>query len=560
MGEPGQAKSANERQLDGVIAEYLRRVDGGEQVDGTHYIAMEYIDGKPLSNYVSPERPMDERKAALVIRKLAQALSHAHQRGIIHRDLKPSNVMIGPRHEPIVTDFGLARQVNNRQSIRMTQSGMLPGTPAYMPTAERLLELKPGHRLAFAIYKKLTTGGAIGTSVRGPRRRSSTRRKSATIPEYVRWIAIAGATALVVFGLTYWGMKRHSGVLSEPDQPIVAKISDAKPGNANHANPASVTVGEKSALDTTDDRQKAADQATGKPAAGATDLAAKGNAAAASPGLLVAPFDETAARKARSAWAAHLNAPEEVTNSIGMKLVLIPPGEFEMGSPASEQDRSDNEQQHPVKITKPIYLGVYEVTQSEYQRVIGTNPSDFASSGNGKDRVTGQETSRFPVESVSWNDAAAFCKKLSEMEDKTYRLPTEAEWEFACRAGTTTPFHFGSQLNGEQANVNGNFPYGTIKTRPSLRRTTTVGSYAPNEFGLCDMHGNVWEWCADYSDEKYYGNSPDTDPQGPSVGSLRVLRGGSWLDDARNTRSSYRSGLTPVSRYYSFGFRVARTP
>ncbi len=251
--------------------------------------------------------------------------------------------------------------------------------------------------------------------------------------------------------------------------------------------------------------------------------------------------------------------PVHLTNSIGMKLILIPPGEFMMGSPDSEEKRGSHEgPQHQVRITKPFYLGVYQVTQEEYERVMGTNPSYFKT-------ASGQDTSRFPVEQVSWDDALKFCRKLSALPSersagREYRLPTEAEWEYACRAGTTTPFHFGSVLNGRQANHDGNRPYGTSEKGPYLERTTTVGSYSANGFGLYDMHGNVWEWCADWYDEEYYANSPVDDPQGPASGSDRVYRGGCWGNSAGSCRSASRRRLTPVFRGINLGFRLALVP
>ncbi|HQU45660.1 MAG TPA: SUMF1/EgtB/PvdO family nonheme iron enzyme, partial [Pirellulales bacterium] len=235
----------------------------------------------------------------------------------------------------------------------------------------------------------------------------------------------------------------------------------------------------------------------------------------------------------------HGEAPRDVTNSIGMKLRLIPAGRFWMGSPESEVERGGGERRHQVRITRPFYLGVYEVTQAEYKRVMGDNPSDFSSGGKAAVLVSGLDTRRFPVENVSWDDATDFCEKLSDRAGeraagRRYRLPTEAEWEYACRAGTTTPFHFGGELSGRGANCNGNYPYGTSVKGPYLGRTTTVGSYRDraNAFGLYDMHGNVWEWCADWYDSKYYDDSAADDPQGPAAGSFRVIRGGGW-DAAR---------------------------
>src|SRR5262249_22585839 len=157
----------------------------------------------------------------------------------------------------------------------------------------------------------------------------------------------------------------------------------------------------------------------------------------------------------------------------------------------------------------------------------------FAASGGGADKVKQRECRRHPVDSVSWEDAVAFCQKLSEQAEeiskgRTYRLPTEAEWEYACRGGAnaSTPFAFGESLSSKQANFNGNYPYNAARGR-YLERTAPVGSYLPNAFGLFDMHGNLWEWCADWYSEDYYSQSPRQDPPGPPRGTLRVLRGGS---------------------------------
>ena len=211
-----------------------------------------------------------------------------------------------------------------------------------------------------------------------------------------------------------------------------------------------------------------------------------------------------------------------------------------------------------MRISQPFYMGVYEVTQGEYESVMGTNPSWFSKTGFGSSTVNGMNTSKFPVERVSWDDAAEFCQKLSAKDGVTYRLPTEAEWEYAARAGTTTPFHFGSTLNGDKANVNGNYPYGTTTKGAYLKRTTTVGSYPKNAFGLFDMHGNVWEWCEDVYDESLYGkrSGTTTDPKVTSGSEYRVLRGGSWYFNSWNSRSAVRFGFTPDDRVDDFGFRV----
>jgi len=250
------------------------------------------------------------------------------------------------------------------------------------------------------------------------------------------------------------------------------------------------------------------------------------------------------------------------TNSIGMKLKLIPKGSFEMGSPAAEFGRDNDEgPQHTVEISKAFHIGVYEVTQEEYQKVMGTNPSFFSSTGAGAARVAGMNTKRFPVESVSWDDANTYCKKLTDLPAeklarRTYRLPTEAEWEYACRAGTKTPFHYGPSLTSTQANMNGLSPYGGAPNGPNLPRTEEVGKFLPNAFGLYDMHGNVLEWCADWFDTMYYARSARIDPTGGLVGTSRILRGGGWETDGRKCRCTYRSGNTPTNKANTAGFRV----
>ena len=266
---------------------------------------------------------------------------------------------------------------------------------------------------------------------------------------------------------------------------------------------------------------------------------------------------------AGTAYSETKEPPKKLAVDLGggvkLDMTLIPAGEFMMGSQEGEKDWSSGEgPQHRVRITKPFYMGVYEVTQEEYERVMGSNPSDFASSGSSKERVAGQDTRRFPVENVSWNDAVEFCQKLSQKEGKKYRLPTEAEWEYACRGGTTTPFSFGSVLNGRQANCDGNNPYGIEEKGPYLQRTTMAGSYQPNAFGLYDMHGNVWEWCADWYDSSYYAASPVDDPSGSGSGSYRVLRGGGWYGYAGLCRSANRDFNEPGYRH--LGFRVSLVP
>ncbi len=239
----------------------------------------------------------------------------------------------------------------------------------------------------------------------------------------------------------------------------------------------------------------------------------------------------------QAAQAQPKDSPKDFTNSIGMKFVWIKPGSFMMGSPKEEKERFDFETQHKVTLTKGFYMGVYTVTQEQWKEVMGNNPSSFKGEKN------------LPVETVSWDDCQEFIKKLREKDKKQYRLPSEAEWEFACRAGTTTPFHFGETISTDQANYNGDFTYGEGKKGVHRKKTTPVGSFPANAWGLHDMHGNVMEWCQDcWSDYPQKDVVDPTGPEKPEKGESRVLRGGSWSGYPLHCRSANRYGIEPGSR------------
>jgi len=220
-------------------------------------------------------------------------------------------------------------------------------------------------------------------------------------------------------------------------------------------------------------------------------------------------------------------APKEVTyytNEVGMEFVLMPAGELLMGSPRGEPGREANERpQHEVRITRAFCIGAHEVTQEQYAAVMGRNPSKFPGARN-------------PVERVSWHDAVQFCARLSEKDGRTYRLPTEAEWEYACRAGSTTAYSFGSDPPGlgDHAWHSGN----------SGEKPHEVGLKLPNAWGLYDMHGNVWEWCQDWYEDGYRSRAAE-DPTGPTSGSYRCVRGGSWFDYPTPLRSAARGRDDP---------------
>jgi formylglycine-generating enzyme required for sulfatase activity/tRNA A-37 threonylcarbamoyl transferase component Bud32 len=296
------------------------------------------------------------------------------------------------------------------------------------------------------------------------------------------------------------------------------------------------------------------------------------------------------ARAYQQMWANGLGAPLSQTNSIGMRFVLIPPGEFEMGS-TDQEIAADVESRkkytedswscklllsegprHSVKISKPFYLAMFDVTQGEYQAVIGNNPSNFSGTGPHEPRFTpalspkemttrasdakkvaGKDTSRHPVEMISWEDATEFCRKLSALPkeraaQRAYRLPTEAEWEYACRAGSDTRWSFGN----DEASLKDHAWFWDN----AGGMTHPVGQKKPNAWDLYDMHGSVWQWCADWFADDYYRRALSSDPTGAPRGATRVLRGGAWDYSASNCRSAFRFHHVPTVRFDCYGFRV----
>lgn len=320
--------------------------------------------------------------------------------------------------------------------------------------------------------------------------------------------------------------------------------------------------------------------------------------------VLAGAIGEACFRAPHPAVAAEPAAqPKEVVNSIGMKLQLIPVGSFTMGTSKEEIDRlpkafpglrrewfEDECPAHQVRITRPFYLGAYEVTVGQFRKFVAdagykTDAERDEKGGYGWTETVVKfeqdpkytwrnpgfaQTDEHPVVNVSWNDAVAFCKWLRQKEGQTYRLPTEAEWEYACRAGTTTWYSCGD--DPEMLATVGNVADAAAKEKLSKLQalsyiaardgyvfTAPVGRFQPNDFGLYDMHGNVWEYCADRYAAWYYAVSPADDPSGASVGAGRVFRGGGWDFGVWRCGAAYRRWISPDDRDDFLGFRVARS-
>lgn len=549
-----------------------------EYADPSHqarpYLVMDYFPGQSLAAYLKERGALSAADLHQVASRIAQAMQAAHVQGILHRDLKPDNVLVrqeGDQWQVKIIDFGLAL---GRKAIETSQaaSASVPtilgasvaGTLRYAPP-EQLgdLAVPPGPYSDVFAFGKLCCQALFLT----------------TEPKRRHWDAVPKALA----DLLEKCMEHAPRDRPENFEPVLAVLANLNLP-AITALPAATTAGDL--VGQVEDLLKVASEAH----ADARVLTEQHHDHAAAATLLLRVpehlrdkelFDAVCQRRDRVAQldreirqavsVAHLDglrtrvaallalqpdrddlrrllatlpsgpAPGDIhTNALGMRFAWIPAGTFLQGSPPQEEGHQENEFQHRVTLSRGFYLGVTPVTQAEWQAIQGNNPSHF----KGDSR---------PVEQASWSDCQEFCRRLSQTDGKIYRLPTEAQWEYACRSGTTTPYHFGDALSTDQANYDGSQNFGRGRKGPSRQQTTPVASFPPNAWGLYDMHGNVWEWCQDWYGD--YPRSDATDPVGVEQGQCRVLRGGAWFCNSEFCRAAYRRRDAPDYRYYC-GVRV----
>ncbi len=584
-----------------VSHDHVVTIHAVDDEHGPPFLVMECIVGQSLQQKVDRDGALKLKEILRIGMQIASGLAAAHKQGLVHRDIKPANILLENGVERVrITDFGLARAVDD---VGVTQTGQVTGTPQYM-SPEQAMGDYIDHRsdlfsLGSVLYTMCTGRPAFrATNTVGVLRRVCDEvprpipEVNSEIPQELVAIIdkllakkpedrIQTAAEVAVLLEQHLGHLQRPAMVSVPDLDTTATPPLAQPQRAGPpANSAgrsrwlfagvpavvillAVIVIKITNKDGTVTEFRVPDGSKVEIINDPTSSVAKASTSA----LAIAPFDEKQAKAYQDVWAKQLGEPVEITNSLGMKLRLIPPGEFMMGSTDSDKQALSTEKpQHIVRLTKPFYLGAHEVTVAQFRAFVDATKhqtdaeQDGAGSGyfidlvgKGRNpewtwRAPGfDQTDNHPICCVSWQDAVRFCAWLSAKEGRLYRLPTEAEWEYACRAGTTTPYHFGVDWDVKKTCIN------------SKNGSTAVGSFAANAFGLHDMHGNVYEWCAD--GRRSYDATQATDPIGTDGGQqiARVVRGGGWTGSAttRAARAAARFVTSAPDRPFpGLGIRV----
>ncbi|MDB5339502.1 MAG: pknB 29, partial [Planctomycetaceae bacterium] len=535
------------------------------------YLVMEFIPGETLQQRLDGTGPLDPREIVSLGRQIAEGLAAAHATGLIHRDIKPGNVLIEGGHQRVkITDFGLARAADDAS---LTQSGVLAGTPMYMAPEQARGDSLDHRADLFSLGSVLY----VMASGRPPFRAATTyavlRRVVEDVPTPIRDVIpempqwLAGVIAKLHAknpADRFQSAREVADVLADVEARLKANVSLDDVLGIGQNKPVAAKSGRWKWL-------AAAALMLPILALGATEITGITTLLGPRPTSLD-PQQATAAATARvgDAGSAQPRPPEtgkpaaQFTNSLGMKFNLIPAGKFRMGTPPeemkllSEQNKDEGFNhmllkegpEHDVEISQPFYLGTTEVTIGQFRLFVKANP-DYDLGAPGWDQAAFPQTDEHPVVQVSWHHAQKFCNWLSDKEGQRYRLPTEAEWEYSCRAGKSGHRYCFGNEDAELPN------YAWYRANQS-GGTHPVGQKLPNAWGLYDMHGNVFEHCQDWRDHDYYKYSPVRDPQGPNTGTHRVTRGGGWYFAADHCRNAFHSWLAPHERRDHVGFRVVR--
>ena len=538
---------------------------------GPHMLfEMEFVDGLDLGAVVKMKGPLPVNFAVSYIRQAAQGLQHGMQKSLVHRDIKPGNLMLTRTGAVKVADFGLAKfsQESDKASDHsLTGANAMMGTPDYM-APEQARDAKSAdiradiYSLGCTFYYLLTgqppfAGKSIADLILkhwdDPRPDVGLLRNDVApeLSQYIQRMMAKepGDRPQTPKEVVDWLAKFAKGE-SAKKETVVGATEKAHEILSLDDGPRPRSKTGKTGIDP--GLKEARPKKKWPLIAGAIGCLLVGLAILAAAGVFkVKSKDGTIVLENLPRPAGDV-VEVEIAKGVKMKLCWTPAGKATLGSPASEAERAPYEKEHEFT-TRGFWLGKYAVTQEQWEALMGENPSWFSKRGGGKEKVRGQDTSKYPVENVSWNDCQIFLKKLNNAVKQTealgkgeFVLPHEDEWEYACRGGkgNKQAFYFGESLNGKLANCDGSYPYGTATKGPYLGMTTEVGSYerlAPHPWGLCDMHGNVYQWC-----ENWY----DSEQQ------HRIARGGSWFHYSRTCRSANRVWNVPAYTSYGVGCRA----
>ncbi len=505
--------------------------------ESRQYLIQEFIDGEDLSKELQRKGVFNEQQIRELLNDMLAVLQFVHAKHVIHRDIKPENIIRRKQDGKLVlVDFGAAKEA---EGVDPSVTGTIIGSAAYIAPEQAVG--KP--QFASDLYSLGTTCLHLLTNIE-PTELFDVAEGEWIWREYLEDNDINYELSRVLDKLVEGATKRRFQTVEEVLQslsgrgvaPSIRKTTSIRKtkGSAVHRH------------SRVDNRQRSAKVATKKTSARDLDLKI-----AEYIFLTLKQNDSVIInKKSPLKTSKHKGKAKYITIDLGkgitMDLMGIPGGKYLMGSPENEPERANDEgPQHSVSI-RPFLMGKYPVTQAQWKAIMKNNPSRFT------------EDEENPVERVSWFDCINFCVRLSEKLGREFRLPTEAEWEYACRAKTTTPFFCGETITTELANYNGEYTYGIEKEGEYRHKTTKVGSFSPNRFGLYDLHGNVAEWCEDTWHDNYQEAPSNGDSWVEEDNSVeRVLRGGSWLHLPGSCRSSQRLSSTENSKSDAFGFRIA---
>ena len=505
------------------------------------YLIQEFIDGDDLAKELHTKGVFNEQQIKELLNDMLAVLKFVHSNNVIHRDIKPENIIRRKRDNKLVlVDFGAAKTTEGKDAAK---TGTIIGSVAYIAPEQAVG--KP--TFASDLYSLGATCLHLLTNIE-PTELFDVAEGEWIWREYLETKDndVSYELSKVLDKLVEGATKRRFETVEEVLQalhgglsPTVRNVptSSPYPSKKHNRRVSSNSFAKNSGL-----RKSRIKPPSVK------DLDLK----VFSYTFLTIDNKNSIiiGRNPPLKTLEHQGKAKYITVDLGkdvtIDLVGIPGGKYLMGSPDNEPERSNEESpQHPV-IIRPFLMGKYPVTQNQWERIMKNNPARFT------------EDSNNPVEKVSWFECWEFCQKLSEKIGREFRLPTEAEWEYSCRGKTKTPFHFGNTIATELANYNGEYAYDSGREGEYRSKTTKVGSFSPNSFGLYDLHGNVAEWCADHWHDNYQ-NAPHNESawvENNTKGS-RVLRGGSWLHLPGSCRSSHRLSSSPESKSDAFGFRIA---